>query len=142
MYSEEVARMKQKKLIRVRDVMHSRYCHVDGLITVEQALKQMREDHAQALIVDKRDTDDEYGIVVLADIAKNVLAPNRAPERVNVYEIMSKPALGVKPDMQVRYCARLFDRFGLNVAPVIDSAGEVIGLVSFEDLTLRGLLRD
>ena len=134
--------MKQKKLIRVRDVMHSRYCHVDGLITVEQALKQMREDHAQALIVDKRDTDDEYGIVVLADIAKNVLAPNRAPERVNVYEIMSKPALGVKPDMQVRYCARLFDRFGLNVAPVIDSAGEVIGLVSFEDLTLRGLLRD
>ena len=134
--------MNEKKPVRVRDVMHSRYCFVDGLITVEQALKQMREDNAQALIVDKRDTDDEYGIVVLADIAKNVLAPNRAPERVNVYEIMSKPALGVKPDMQVRYCARLFDRFGLNVAPVIDSAGEVIGLVSFEDLTLRGLLRD
>ena len=134
--------MSRKKLIRVRDVMHSRYCRVDGLITVEQALKQMREDNAQALIVEKRDADDEYGIVVLADIAKNVLAPNRAPERVNVYEIMSKPALGVKPDMQVRYCARLFDRFGLNLAPVIDSAGEVIGLVSFEDITLRGLLRD
>lgn len=134
--------MNQKKLVRVRDVMHSRYCRVDGLITVEQALKQMREDNAQALIIEKRDADDEYGIVVLADIAKNVLAPNRAPERVNVYEIMSKPALGVKPDMQVRYCARLFDQFGLNVAPVIDSAGEVIGLVSFEDLTLRGLLRE
>jgi len=142
MYYEEAAIMSRKKLIRVRDVMHSRYCRVDGLITVEQALKQMREDNAQALIVEKRDADDEYGIVVLADIAKNVLAPNRAPERVNVYEIMSKPALGVKPDMQVRYCARLFDRFGLNLAPVIDSAGEVIGLVSFEDITLRGLLRD
>ncbi|MFU8763179.1 MAG: CBS domain-containing protein [Haliea sp.] len=134
--------MNQKKIVRVRDVMHSRFCRVDGLITVEQALQQMHEENAQALIVEKRDADDEYGITLLSDIAKKVLAPNRAPERVNVYEIMSKPALGVRPDMQVRYCARLFDQFGLNLAPVIDSAGEIIGLVSYEDLTLRGLLRN
>jgi predicted transcriptional regulator len=134
--------MNQKKIVRVRDVMHSRFCRVDGLITVEQALQQMHEENAQALIIEKRDADDEYGITLLSDIAKKVLAPNRAPERVNVYEIMSKPALGVRPDMQVRYCARLFDQFGLNLAPVIDSAGEIIGLVSYEDLTLRGLLRN
>ena len=133
--------MNQKKIVRVRDVMHSRFCRVDGLITVDQALQRMHEENAQALIIEKRDADDEYGIVLLSDIAKKVLAPNRAPERVNVYEIMSKPALGVRPDMQVRYCARLFDQFGLNLAPVIDSAGEIIGLVSYEDLTLRGLLR-
>lgn len=133
--------MNQKKIVRVRDVMHSRFCRVDGLITVDQALQRMHEENAQALIIEKRDADDEYGITLLSDIAKKVLAPNRAPERVNVYEIMSKPALGVRPDMQVRYCARLFDQFGLNLAPVIDSAGEIIGLVSYEDLTLRGLLR-
>ena len=134
--------MNQKKIVRVRDVMHSRYCRVDGLITVEQALQQMHEENAQALIIEKRDADDEYGIALLSDIAKKVLAPNRAPERVNVYEIMSKPALGVRPDMQVRYCARLFEQFGLTLAPVIDTAGEIIGLVSYEDLTLRGLLRE
>jgi Mg/Co/Ni transporter MgtE len=44
--------------------------------------------------------------------------------------------------MQVRYCARLFEQFGLTLAPVIDTAGEIIGLVSYEDLTLRGLLRE
>jgi predicted transcriptional regulator len=97
------------------------------------------KEEALALIVDKRDDDDEYGIVLLSDIAKKVLAANRAPERTNVYEIMSKPVLGVHPDMQVRYCARLFNAFGLTLAPVIDAANEVLGMVSYDDLVLRGL---
>jgi predicted transcriptional regulator len=131
--------MNTGKLVRVRDVMHARFCRVDGLTTVDQALQMMREDHALVLLVNKRDEDDEYGIVLLSDIAKQVLSPNRAPERVNVYEIMSKPAIGVRPNMQVRYCARLFERFGLTLAPVIDAADEVLGVVSYEDLVMRGL---
>ncbi|NBB92617.1 MAG: CBS domain-containing protein [Gammaproteobacteria bacterium] len=132
---------ERKSITRVRDVMHSRFCHVDGLATVDQALKMLYEEDALALLVDKRDADDEYGIVLLSDIAKKVLAANRPPERTNVYEIMSKPALGVRPDMQVRYCARLFNAFGLTLAPVIDAAEEVLGVVSYEDLVLRGLAR-
>ncbi len=127
------------KMIKVRHVMHSRFVRIDGLATVDQAIAMMREDHALALLVDKRNEDDEYGIVLLSDIAKKVLAPNRAPERTNVYEIMSKPVIGVRPDMQVRYCARLFENFGLTLAPVIDSAEEILGVVSYEDLVLRGL---
>lgn len=129
----------KKHIMRVRDVMHSRFCHVDGLATVDQALSLLTEEKALALLVDKRDADDEYGIVLLSDIAKKVLAVNRPPERTNVYEIMSKPVLGVRPNMQVRYCARMFNAFGLTLAPVIDSAEEVLGLVSYEDLVLRGL---
>jgi CBS domain-containing protein len=127
------------KIMRVRHVMHSRFCHIDGLATVDQALAMLAQEDALALIVDKRDDDDEYGIVLLSDIAKKVLAVDRAPERTNVYEIMSKPALGVHPDMQVRYCARLFNAFGLTLAPVIDAADEVLGMVSYDDLVLRGL---
>ncbi|SRR6056297_1251530 len=128
-----------KTIMRVRHVMHSRFCHIDGLATVDQALDLLGKEDALALIVDKRDDDDEYGIVLLSDIAKKVLAVDRAPERTNVYEIMSKPALGVHPDMQVRYCARLFNAFGLTLAPVIDAADEVLGMVSYDDLVLRGL---
>jgi len=131
---------ENKSIKRVRDVMHSRFCHVDGLATVDQALALLAEEGALALIVDKRNADDEYGIVLLSDIAKKVLAANRPAERTNVYEIMSKPALGVRPDMQVRYCARLFDAFGLTLAPVIDSAEEILGVVSYDDLVLRGLV--
>ena len=131
--------MTEKKTLRVRDVMHSGYCQVDGLTTVADALKLMKKEDAHALIIKKRDQNDEHGIVLVSDIAKKVLSPNKAPERVNVYEIMSKPVLGVHPGMKVRYCARLFNQFGLTLAPVIDSAGEVLGLVNYDDLVLRGL---
>ena len=46
----------------------------DGLLTVEEAIKIMRERKAHLPIVQKRHENDEYGIVVLGDIAKRVLA--------------------------------------------------------------------
>lgn len=125
--------------MRVRDVMHTDYCHIDGLATVADALALLRRRGAQALVVDKRDADDEYGIVLLSDIATQVLARARAPERVNLYEIMSKPALSVPPDMRVHHCARLFERFGLQQAPVIDGHGQVLGMVGYVDLVLKGM---
>ena len=90
------------------------------------------------VIVAKRHEDDEFGIVMVADIAKHLLAPNRSPERTNVYEIMSKPVLSVKPTMDIRYCARLFHRFGISAAPVIEG-DEIVGMVTYAQLVLKGL---
>jgi CBS domain-containing protein len=67
-----------------------------------------------------------------------VLAMDRAPERVNIYEIMTKPALTVSPNMDIRYCARIFSRFDLSRAPVVEH-GEVVGIVSYTDMVLKGL---
>lgn len=78
-------------------------------------------------------------IVLVADIAKQVLATSRAPERCDVYEIMSKPVLSVKPEMHIRYCARLFHNFGISAAPVIDGAGSIKGIVTYDALVLKGL---
>ncbi|HHH44157.1 MAG TPA: CBS domain-containing protein [Gammaproteobacteria bacterium] len=99
----------------------------------------MRHVETKSLIVDKRHDDDEYGMVLLSDIAKQVLARDRSPERVNIYEIMAKPVLSVRPDMDIRYCARMFEQFGLSRAPVIEH-GKVIGIVSFTDMVLHGLV--
>jgi len=111
---------------------------VDGVATVAEALARLREKNARFLIVAKRHEDDEFGIVMVADIAKQVLALNRSPERTNVYEIMSKPVLAAKPEMDIRYCARLFQRFGISAAPVIDG-GEIKGIVAYDQLVLKGL---
>ena len=104
------------------------------------ALAMMADSNARALIVNKHDANDEWGIVVLADIAKKVLARDKSPDRVNVYEIMSKPVIQVSPNMDIRYCARLFERFGLERAPVVEN-GEVLGMVSYHVLVLRGLMQ-
>ena len=132
--------MNEQKKVRVKDVMTNHFQLVDGLMTVDQALLLMKQNDARLLIIDKRHDDDEYGIVLLADIAREVLSANRAPERVNVYEVMSKPVVGVAPDMDIRYCATLFNRLGFSYAPVIDQ-GKVLGIVGYTDLVLDGLIQ-
>ena len=130
--------MTEKKLIRVRDVMKSKFDMVNGMATVAEALHQMQHVETKSLIVDKRQDDDEYGMVMLSDISREVLALDRAPERVNIYEIMSKPVISIDPEMDIRYCARLFERFGISRAPVVENR-KVIGIVSHTDMVLRGL---
>jgi CBS domain-containing protein len=119
--------------------MKANFDLVDGMTTVKEALQAMKYVDTKCLIVDKRHDNDEYGIVMLSDFAKKVLAMNRSPERVNVYEVMAKPVVSVHPDMDIRYCARLFDSVGLSRAPVLDN-GKLVGIVSYTDMVLRGML--
>ncbi len=130
--------MKHMQLVRVQDVMKSDFDLVKQIATIADALKQAKHLDAECLLVDRHDADDEYGIVLLSDIAKKVLGADKAADRVNVYEIMSKPVVSVTPEMDIRYCARLFERFGLTLAPVIRE-GKVVGIVSYRDIVLRGL---
>ena len=128
-----------KPIVRVREVMKADLDIVDGMISVSEALNNMKYPETRTLIVDKRHEDDEFGVVMFRDIAKRVLAPDLSPERINMYEIMSKPVIGVDPEMDVRYCTKLFDRFGLSRAPVIED-GAIIGLVSYTDIVLKGVM--
>ena len=122
----------------VRDCMRPNVTEVDGSIDVLAALKIMKKVGQTSLIVKRRDEHDEHGMLLFSDIAKQVIAKNRAPERVNVYEIMAKPVITVRPDMDIRYCARLFENFGIGHAPVVED-DKIIGMVSYYRLVLHGL---
>ena len=130
----------KKNLIRTRDVMHEKHLELDGMATVKEALDLMVKDNADVVIVKKRDEHDAFGLVLLSDVVKKVLAKDRAADRVNLYEIMSKPVIPIDPEMDVRYCARLFDTFGLSNGPVIEN-GKVIGIVSYNELVFDGLCK-
>jgi predicted transcriptional regulator len=129
----------ERKVIRARDVMKNEYDIIDGRVTVMEALRTMRHVETKSLIVDKRHDDDEFGMVLISDIAREVLAKDRSPDRVNVYEIMTKPLLTVDPDMDIRYCARYFEKFKLSRAPVVEDR-KVIGIISYTDMVLKGLV--
>jgi CBS domain-containing protein len=131
---------KEKVIVRVRDVMKTDFGTIDGIATIAEALKKMKALKTAVLIVNKRHDDDEYGLINSGDIARHVLAKDRAPERVNVYEIMSKPVISVHPDMDIRYCSRLFADYNLVRAPVIENK-IVIGMVSPNSLVLDGMYR-
>ena len=124
------------KLVQVKDAMTTdSYQFTDGMVTVAEGIKLAKAHNVTALIINKRHENDEFGLVMLSDIAKQVIAKNRSPERVNLYESMAKPLLSVSPEMDVRYCARLFENFGINTAPVIENQ-QILGLVNYTNMVL------
>jgi signal-transduction protein with cAMP-binding, CBS, and nucleotidyltransferase domain len=132
--------MSEAKIIRVKDVMKASFSSIDASATISDALKTMKTAGTSVLIVNKRHEDGEYGMITSGDIARQVLAKDRAPDRVNVYEIMTCPLIQVRPEMDIRYCSRLFATYSLVRVPVVEN-GKIIGIVSPNALVLDGLYK-
>ena len=130
--------MTDKRRVTVREVMKPQYDRVDGMMSVQDALQAMKYKTNKSLIVEKRAENDEYGMVLISDVATKVLALDKSPKRVNIYEVMTKPIVTVDPEMDIRYAARLFDRYDLSRTPVVEN-GKVIGIVSYTDMVLKGM---
>ncbi len=120
--------MSKNEIVRVRDVMKKDFLTVDGVATVSEAIQIMKEKRTSVLLVNKRHDDDEYGMLLAGDIARSVMAADRSPDRTNVYEIMTKPCIDIHPDMDIRYCSRLFARYNLVRVPVVENR-QVVGTI-------------
>ena len=128
--------MSAQRVIKVGDIMAVEFPSIDGLATVAEAMALMKQRGVDALVVNRRDATDEAGLVLLSDIAGEVIGRNRSPERVNVYEIMNKPALTLPADMLARYAVRLLTRFQVSHAVVVDPDRNPVGLVTVRNLVL------
>ncbi len=130
--------MKEDNRTNVGEVMTPSPRVIDGLATVREAVELMRSGGISSLVIDRRDERDEFGLVVVSDIAEKVIAQGRSLARTNVYEIMSKPVLTVDGAMDIKYALRLLGRFGLSRALVTDD-GALVGIVTMRDMVLRYL---
>ncbi len=122
--------------IRVSEVMKTEIRTIDPMSAVSDAMVEMTNSKVSSLVIERRDDKDEYGLIVIADIAKEVISQNRAPERVNVYEIMSKPTLTMDKDMDIKYAIRLLSNFGVSRGLVLDHERNLVGLVTLRDMVL------
>jgi len=131
--------MTNKKRICVKDIMKSNYATINRDATVMEAINEMKRLQTAILVVNKRDENDEYGLLLVSDIARKVLARDRAASRVNIYEVMTKPAICVDPNMDIRYCSRLMSALNLmRVLVVKDNV--LLGTVNPRALVLDGLV--
>ncbi len=133
--------MSQTTGTKVHQVMRPSPKMVDGLATVQEAIELMRREGVSSLVIDHRHEGDEYGIIVVADIAEKVIGQNRSPARTNVYEIMSKPVLTLDAEMDIKYAVRLLSRFELSRA-LVTKAGNLAGIVTLRDMVLRYMPED
>jgi signal-transduction protein with cAMP-binding, CBS, and nucleotidyltransferase domain len=120
----------------VQDLMQKAVFSIDGMASVKEAVAMMRTSKVGELIVAKRNQDDAWGIITISDLIKHIVVPGRDPEDVLVYEIMTKPALTISAQMDIRYAIRMMQRIGIHRAPV-EHAGEIIGMITLSGLVLN-----
>jgi CBS domain-containing protein len=123
--------MSETKL--VSQIMMPNFKKIDGVTRVAEALKMMKEENLNAMLIEPRDESDVYGILTLKDIARKVASQRRKLHETHVYEIMSKPVLSVPASMPVPYAARLLTNFDVSYAMVIES-NQVVGMVSLNGI--------
>jgi len=123
-------------IIRSKDVMQKEFHSIDGMASAKEAAAMMRSSKSSELLVAKRNDDDAWGIVTIMDLVKNVILPDRDPENIFVYEIMTKPVIIVPAQMDIRYVIRLMQRIDVRRAPVEDK-GEIVGMITLYSLILN-----
>ncbi len=129
--------MTDKKSVPVEEIMTRSVHQIDGLATVRDAIAKFAEHRISSLVIPRRDKSDEYGMIHVSDVASRVIARNLSPDRVQVFEIMSKPVLAVPAEMNIRYAIRHLVEFQRSRAAVIDHQRELVGIVTLRDMVLR-----
>lgn len=129
--------MTKHEYVPVEDVMTREAQIIDGMATVREAVAKMEERGVSSLIIERRNPHDEYGLLVIADIARKVISVNLSPDRVQVYEIMSKPVLTLPAEMNIKYAIRHLVEFDRGRGLVVDHERQLVGIVTLRDMVLR-----
>ncbi len=119
--------------MQVSQVMMPHFKKIEGVTRVSEALKMMKENKLNAILIEPRNESDVFGILTLKDIARKVIAHRRKLHETHVYEIMSKPVLSVPANMPVPYAARLLTNFNVSYAMVIEN-NQVVGIISLNGI--------
>ncbi|SCA55013.1 putative signal-transduction protein with CBS domains [Candidatus Terasakiella magnetica] len=128
--------MTENSFIRVSDVMSPNVKTIGRVATIAEAIEMIKEEKVSSLIVERHDEGDEFGMLTIRDIAREVVATDRPAGRTSVYEVMRKPVMTVPAEMNIKYAVRLLVRFSLSRAVVIDHDRNPVGIVTLRDMVL------
>lgn len=106
---------------------------------VLDAARKMRDEHVGCVIVanERHGSPIPAGILTDRDIVVAVVALNLEAEEIKVGDVMSEPALSVAATQTVDEALELMRANGVRRLPVVDEEGQLIGLVSSDDLLER-----
>lgn len=128
--------MTEIEFVRVSDVMSPDVKTIGRVATVTEAIEMIRDGGVSSLVVERHDESDEFGMLTIRDIARDVVAQDKPADRTGVYEIMTKPVLTVPAEMNIKYAVRLLTRYSVSRAVVIDHERNPVGIVTLRDMVL------
>ncbi len=128
--------MTEKSYVSVSDIMTPNVKTIGRVATIAEAIDIIRDEGVSSLIVERHDESDEFGMLTIRDIAREVVATDRPATRTSVYEIMTKPVLTVASEMNIKYAVRLLVRYAVSRAVVVDHERNPIGIITLRDMVL------
>jgi len=122
--------------LSVKDWMKDLVVYIDPDNNVCEALEKMRHRYINSLIVNKSETNPEYGIITSIDIVDKIVAQQRDPSKTKVREIMNSPVISVKTSMSLAECAAKMKEARIHHLPVVNDHGDIVGLISSTDFLI------
>jgi CBS domain-containing protein len=126
--------------MKVRDIMTEPPLTCTPATSLAVAARQMREaDYGTLPVVDARGA--LAGIITDRDICLALARTNRTPTNIAVREVMTRKVFSAQPDDDVHHTLATMKRARVRRLPVRDGSGRLIGMLSIEDIVLRGIER-
>jgi CBS domain-containing protein len=106
--------------------------------TVSAAARLMRDANFGTLpVIDAR--GHLAGIITDRDVCLAFAASARNPSHVAVHEVMTRDPITVRPTDTIQTALGLMKKARVRRLPVLDVFGHLQGMVSIEDIVVRGL---
>jgi CBS domain-containing protein len=104
--------------------------------SISEVAGVMRESHVGDVVVveHKSGKNVPVGIVTDRDLVIEVLAEGVDPSQLKVADIMSTNLVTLHEDSGIEFAVHEMGRAGVRRLPVLDSAGEVVGVLSGDDV--------
>jgi CBS domain-containing protein len=125
-------------MVRCRDIMTKdlEYCvtttPVDLVAGVMRAMKV-----GAVPIVDALNTRHLVGIITDRDLALRVVAEGRSPRTTLAEDVMTRRLVTAGPHADVEAALSLMEEYRIRRIPIVDSAGQLVGIISESDVATR-----
>lgn len=83
--------------------------------------------------MNKRRSDDAYGMITYSTIVKTVSAEDGDIDLINVYDVYTKPILAVGESLNIKYVARLMTEYQVKRI-LVTNDNELSGLLTMHDI--------
>ncbi|NHW88478.1 MAG: CBS domain-containing protein [Archaeoglobi archaeon] len=116
----------------VKEIMTTKVCKANIDESVEVIAKRMVSFGVGSAVIVQG--NKPIGIVTEKDLIAKVVAKNKVPSSVKASEIMSTPLITIKPTTSVREAANLMIKKGIRRLPIVNSSGDLIGIITDNDI--------
>ncbi len=128
--------------ITVRDIMAAaeKIVTISPFASVRELINTMEARGVRAVIVERTDEHDAYGIVTYTNILEAIYGNDGDMDLLNVFDIYTKPLIQVVPDLDIRYAAQLMINHNVKHLSVTWE-GKLTGMISMMDIA-KVLMRE